>query len=37
MLVCEMRERMPESEYVIWSRYYARVQQRKELANKAAS
>jgi hypothetical protein len=31
MMISELRERMQESEFVIWSRYYALKAQREEL------
>jgi hypothetical protein len=37
LMVCEMRDRMPEAEYVLWTRYYALKAQQAELANKVAA
>lgn len=31
MIVAEMRERMPHDEFVMWSRYYARQGQRRQV------
>lgn len=31
MLVTEMRARMPHAEYVLWTRYYARLNQRQQV------
>lgn len=36
MIVEEMRARMDNAEYVLWTRYHARKAQAEELAHKAA-
>lgn len=37
MPVVEMRERMGNDEFVLWSRYFARQAQQQELAERLAS